>query len=104
LLADWGAFLQVELYREAVIHFLGGPNVALQKIPIFDGDQPLGFDEVCLLRENTALAFTALTGGQPQMRDHLQRFLSHTRLACIQWVNLNHHKIEFTTLLRKTRI
>ncbi len=100
LLADWGAFLQVSLYREAIMHFLGGPEVALRKIPIWDSDQSLGFDEVCLLSDDTALAFTALTNGQPRMRDHLQRFLGHTRLAYIQWINLNHHDIEFTTIGR----
>lgn len=99
LLAEWGAFLQLTLYREAIIHFLGGPERALRKVPIFDGDQTLGFEEVCLLCDDSALAFTALTNGQQRMRDHLQRFLAHTRLACIQWVNLNHHDIEFTTLL-----
>ncbi len=99
LLADWGGFLQVALYREAIIHFLGGPEVALRKIPIWDGDQSLGVDEVCLLCDDTALAFTALTDSQAQMRDHLLRYLGHTRLACIQWINLNHHDIEFTTLL-----
>jgi GxxExxY protein len=103
LLTDWGAFLQVALYRDAIMHFLGGPEVALRKIPIFDGDQSLGFDEVCLLSDDTALAFTALTDGQPRMRDHLQRFLGHTRLACMQWINLNHHDIEFTTLLGSGR-
>ncbi len=103
LLADWGAFLQVALYREAIIHFQGGPEVALRKIPILDGDQSLGFDEVCLLCDDTALAFTALTDGQQRMRDHLQRFFGHTRLACIQWINLNHHDIEFTTLPGRKR-
>ncbi len=103
LLADWGAFLQVALYREAIIHFLGGPEVALRKIPILDGDQTLGFDEVCLLSDDTALAFTALTDGQLRMRDHLERFLGHTRLACIQWINLNHHEIELTTLVGNGR-
>lgn len=27
LLADWGAFLSVALYREAIVHFFGGPSV-----------------------------------------------------------------------------
>lgn len=34
LLADWGAFLQTSLYREAIVHFFGGPSVALRRIPI----------------------------------------------------------------------
>ncbi len=103
LLSDWGTFLQVALYREAIIHFLGGPQVALHKVPVFDGDQSLGFDEVCLLCDDTALALTALPDGQQRMRDQLRRFLGHTRLACIQWINLNHHDIEFTTLLDNGR-
>lgn len=88
---------------QITVRFLGGSEVALRKIPIWDGDQLLGFDEVCLLCDDTALAFTALTDGQLRMRDHLQRFLGHTRLACIQWINLNHHDIEFTTLLGSGR-
>ena len=38
LLADWGAFLQSSLYREAIVHFFGGPSVALRRIPIYDGN------------------------------------------------------------------
>ncbi len=34
LLADWGAFLDTTLYREAVIHFCGGAELALQKVRI----------------------------------------------------------------------
>ncbi len=56
-------------------------GIAAEKM-IVVGDQSLGFDEVCLLCDDTALVFTALTDGQPRMRDHLQRFLGHTRLAC----------------------
>ncbi len=100
LLDDWGGFLQVALYREAIIHFFGGPERVLQKIPIFDGDTPLGVDEVCLLADDTALALTALKEGQRNMQDHLQRFLGHTRLAWIQWINMNQHEIELRTLTR----
>lgn len=100
LLADWGAFLQVSLYRDAIIHWLGGKERALRRVPIFDGDVPLGTDEVCLLTEDTAIALTALKEGQRQMRGHLQRFLKHSRLACIQWINLCHHVIEFRSLMR----
>lgn len=104
LLADWGAFLQISLYREAIFHWLGGPERALRRIPIFDGDVPLGTDEVCLLTDDTAIALTALKDGQRQMQDHLQRFLRHTRLNGIQWINLAHHEIEFRSLLRSGRM
>lgn len=88
LLHDWGAFLQTTLYREAVVHFFGGPEVALRQISVFDSDIPLGTHEVCLLADNTALALTALKSGKDAMKDHLQRFLGHTKLSRVQWVNM----------------
>ncbi|MBM79780.1 MAG: hypothetical protein CMJ78_04215 [Planctomycetaceae bacterium] len=99
LLNDWGTFLQTNLYREAVVHFFGGPEVALRRIPIFDGEIPLGTHEVCLLADDTALALTALKSGKDTMKDHLQRFLGHTKLSCMQWVNMDNHDIEFQTLM-----
>jgi hypothetical protein len=36
------------------------------------------------------------------MRDHLTRLLEHTRLQAIQWINLNRHRVEFTTLRKPT--
>ncbi|MEO8498668.1 MAG: GxxExxY protein, partial [Planctomycetota bacterium] len=101
LLADWGAFLQLSLYREAIVHFFGGPSVALRRIPIYENEAVLGTHEVCLIADDTALALTALKEGKGRMQDHLQRFLSHTRLDCIQWINMHHHDIEFTTLTRQ---
>lgn len=98
LLDDWGAFLQTTLYREAIIHFFGGPEIALRRIPIYDGDREVGTHEVCLLADDTALALTALKIGKDHMKDHLRRFLSHTRLTCLQWINMHNHDIEFHTL------
>ena len=100
ILDDWGAFLQVSLYRDAIIHFFGGADTALQRIPIFDNQNEVGQHEVCLIAEDTCLAMTALNSGAETMQDHLQRFLSHTKLACLQWVNFNQHEIELQTITR----
>jgi len=34
------------------------------------------------------------------MKDHLQRFLQHTTLNAIQWINMNNHDIEFCTVVK----
>jgi hypothetical protein len=101
LLHDWGAFLQVSLYREALIHFLGGEPLVLRKINVYDGDTQIGVNEVCLLADDTILAVTALTKSRSAMRSHLQRFLRHTKMNFMQWINLNHHDIEFVTLTNR---
>lgn len=72
----------------------------MRRIPIHDGDTILGTHEVCLIADDTALALTSLTDGKLQMKEHLQRFLGHTELAYIQWINVDKHDIEFQTLAR----
>ena len=98
LLADWGAFLQTSLYREAVVACFGGSTAALQRIPIYDADTVVGTHEVCLITDDTAFALTAVKRGKLQMADQLKRFLSHTGLSSIQWINMDNHHIEFKTL------
>jgi len=98
LLEDWGAFLEVGLYREAMTHLLGGQDRVVQPVTISSGERVVGEQAVHRLNRNTAFAFTAVTHEQDSMKEHQLRFLSHTPLECIQWVNFNHHQVEFTTL------
>jgi GxxExxY protein len=98
LLEDWGAFLDVNLYREALVHFLGGPTSVCQAVEIFSGPRRLGTQSLNLLNEDTGFALTTKQQDAGAMRDHLERLLRHTRLKALQWINLNRHLVEFTTL------
>lgn len=100
LVRDWGAFLETALFREAIIHFLGGQDVAFPEIEILDGPEPLGFQRACLLCPDTALSFTAFARVSEALRSHYSRFLAHTRLQFVQWVNFNRSCIEFRTIAR----
>ncbi len=98
LLEDWGAFLDVNLYREALVHFLGGPDSVSRPVQIFSGSRPIGTQTLNMLDEHTAFAFTTKPSRVTAMRDHLERLLRHTPLKHIQWINLNRHRVEFVTL------
>jgi hypothetical protein len=98
LLDDWGAFLDVNLYREALVHFLGGTNSVCKPVEIFSGSRPIGTLNLNMLDQDSAFAFTTKPGSASVMREHLDRLLRHTRLKSIQWVNLNRHRVEFATL------
>lgn len=100
LLQDWGAFLEVLLYRDAITHFLGGKTNVVRPVNVMSGDRILGQQEIHLLSPNTAFALSAVTGDHVPMQRHLSRFLRHTPLEFFQWINLNHHQIEFRTLSR----
>ncbi len=98
LLSDWGAFLECNLYRDALTHFLGGPAVVIRRIPVYSDERLIGEQEVHLVSEDVAFAVSAVTESTDGMRIHLGRFMTHTRLKHLQWINLNHHRIEFITL------
>ena len=100
LLADWGAFLEVGLYRDAMTHFLGGPEQVVRVLPVRSDERLVGSQSVHCLTADTGFAFTALPQGRASMEDHQRRFLKHTPLRFIQWVNFNRHNIEFTTLAK----
>lgn len=98
LVVDWGGFLQISLYREGIVHLMCDLGVSVRRIPIVEEGAQIGTHETLLLDNETALALTSLNTNQPSMQQHLQRFLSHTSLKYIQWINFNRHDIELVTI------
>ena len=98
LLKDWGAFLEVSLYREAITYFLGGPAVVIKPVAVYSGKSLLGYQKMHLLNNETAFAITAVVGDLTHIAKHQSRLLQHTSLKRLQWINLNHHQIEFLTV------
>lgn len=100
LLKDWGAFLEPHLYRDALTHFLGGAGNVIRKIPVTTENGVIGEQEIRLLSRTVAFAVTAATRQPGQMKDHLRRFLQHTPLEAMAWINLDRHDIEFRSITR----
>jgi GxxExxY protein len=98
LLTDWGAFLDVCLYREAITYFLGGPERVLKPVDVFIGDTRPASQRTHMLNNETGFILTSVSDRLEHMRNHLVRFLHHTPLRYTQWVNFNRHEITFETL------
>lgn len=98
LLDDWGAFLDFRLYREAVVHLLGGEDTVIREQPVYSGDRIIGHQTVHHLSDDYAFSISAIKSGRKNMITHLQRFLRHTDLKAMAWANLNGGNIEFTTI------
>ena len=90
----------MNLYREALVHFAGGPLKVCQAVEVFSGPRQVGVQNLNLLNQSTAFAVSSKPRDAGAMRDHLERLLHHTRLRVVQWINLNRHVVEFTTLSR----
>jgi GxxExxY protein len=100
LLSDWGAFLDFALYQEALTHLLGGANVVEQRVPLARSGAKLGSQRFNLHAPDIAFRLTAFTEDQPGIENQLRRLLALTNLRALQWINLNHARIELNTLIR----
>ena len=98
LLTEWVAFLDPILYRDALTYFLGGEERVIREIAVRSGDELIGTQKVHLLTDDVAFAVTTSVHRPDLVLEHQRRFLKHTPLRAIQWINLNHHQIEYRTI------
>lgn len=99
LLKEWGAFLGVDLFYEAVYHFRGGKENVVKPIEIIEDSTFLGSQKVHMLNAETAFKISAITKGEFFYEQDLRRFVRFARLKALQWINFNHEQIVFKTIL-----
>lgn len=97
LLHDWGAFLSLEWYRDALMQLTAGLSRTATMIPLRFEGRSIGSHAVRLLTSDTMWTFTA-TKHHSLMKTHLTRFLRLTGLSRIQWANIHNHKLVFRSI------
>jgi hypothetical protein len=100
ILQDWGCWLDLALYTEALIHFAGGENQVTQRVSLARGEVNLGTQRWLLLNPETAFWVTGLTEGTADYEQHLRALLCLTPLRRVQWVNLARQRVQLTSLSR----
>lgn len=100
LLKDWGTWLDLLLYTEAVCHFLGGEEQTAKLVPLARDGILLGSQRLFLLTNGTAFRLTALTGDTDAYRRSLLSLLQLTPLRGIQWVNIGRRKVDFVSVMK----
>jgi GxxExxY protein len=98
LICDWGAGLELALYREALIHFFGGEAQVSQETPVFGISGVLGSHRVLFIEPDVAFDLTALPQAESSFATHARRMIEHTELRAIHWANINSHQITFKTI------
>jgi GxxExxY protein len=102
LLQDWGTFLNASFYQEALVHLLGGASSVEHRVSLARRGQTLGGQHMFLHSPSVAFRVTGFTENQSHIEFHLRRLLALTNLKACQWININHAKIEFTTITNST--
>jgi GxxExxY protein len=102
VLRDWGAGLDIGLYEEVASHLCGQPPGEEANVEIRMAGRSLGLQSVRLVAPCVALRITALPpDGRPEYEAHLFRFLDHTDLDAVQWINVTRHLVQFRTIEKR---
>jgi GxxExxY protein len=103
ILNDWGLFLELPLYTDALVHLFGGEARVLQMVPMARDGIPLGNQRLHLLTPDIGFRLTAITETPEIYERQLVSLLSFTRLRAMHWINLNRHRVELVTLEKTAR-
>lgn len=98
LARDWGLGLELGLYEEALVHFLGGEDQVLKPVPVMGSRRRLHEQRMRLVAPEVAFKLTALPDEENNFASHACRLLKHTGLKAIHWANLLTRKISFSTI------
>lgn len=98
LLEDWGCWLDVSLYTEALIHLFGGETKVRQLRQLRRGELILGTQPFLTLDQDECFRLTVLTQGIEEHREQLSTLMRLGGIQVMHWVNLDRSRVQFITL------
>jgi hypothetical protein len=102
---DLGAGLALPLYQAALVHLMGGEAAVIQNVPVLCDGRQIGRESLPHIGRGAVFRLSALEdAGMAPFGEHLQRFLLHTPLETIHWININARSVVLTSLHRGERV
>ena len=98
---DWGTGLDMQLYNDGLTEFLGGEDLVLRDLAIIINGEYVGDQKGHHCGERVLFKITTLPDDLNAFELHARRFLAHTALDAVQWVNINRNLVSFQTLWRR---
>lgn len=96
-LRDWGTGLDLQLYVEALTHFLGGEDRVVREIDVVSEGRCISHQQVRFAGEDAAFKFTALSGTLENFESHALRFLKYADLKHLLWINVTLRTVTMKT-------
>lgn len=100
VLRDWGTGLELRLYEEVVTHFFGGDECVQRDVEVRLEGCRLGRQTARLINPKTAFKLTSLHRNLSAFETHAKRFLEHTGLDYLAWVNISLWEVTFVLVRR----
>ncbi len=101
-LRDVGAGLDVHLYESAISHFFGGVDAVHHEVDVMLNGSCCGRQNVRLAAPKWAFKATTIDDAEmPGFEDHTRRFLRHTSLEGIHWINITRALVTFRSISKR---
>ena len=98
VIEDWGAYLDARLYEEALVYFCGGEAQCICRKPVARDGHELGTHRIDSHAAGMSFMVTALAREVERHEAHIRRLLRLTGFHAVQWINLNHRRVQFITV------
>jgi GxxExxY protein len=99
-LRDWGTGLDLQLYIDALTHFLGGEDRVVREIDIVSEGRCISHQKVRCAGADASFKITALTDGLESFESNAMKFLQHTHLKHMLWINVTLRTVTMKTLTK----
>ncbi|MDZ7363408.1 MAG: GxxExxY protein [candidate division KSB1 bacterium] len=99
-LRDWGTGLELQLYVEALTHFLGGEDQVVREIEVVSEGRVISHQKVRCAGAEATFKITALTDRLESFESNAMKFLHHTHLKHMLWINVNLQTVTLKTLTK----
>ena len=87
-------------YRDVITHFLGGETDVVRNVEVDSLYGQLGAQSVYLVTPKIAFSVTAAIHRPEVFKVHQRRFLSHTSLNAMHWINIAGSSVSICTIHR----
>ena len=98
LLREWGTFLDLHVYNEALLYFLGGADTIVAPVKIYFNGKTVGMQKMHLLDSKTAFHLSAITRSLKGYEANMRRLIKHSEIENVQWINFNKREIKIKTI------
>lgn len=96
---EWGTGLDRRLYEEAVIHFFGGEAKVRGETAVLLDSRQFRLQPVLWASPDTIFKVTTLDyKSLAAHEDHLRRFIDHTHVRALLWINVGAQRLTFKTI------
>lgn len=102
LIGEWGAYLDIHLFYEAMVHFGGGEEQVIKRVNVVNHGEVLGTQKLYQINDSTGFVITSILRDEYLYEIHLRRFISFLPIKALQWINFKRDKIIFWTILKKS--